>query len=346
MRKIREGLSYDDVWLVPQRSPVNSLGDVETRSRLTNNIALDVPVLGAPMDTVTEAEMAVALSAEGALGILHRFLTVDEQAAEVAAVTGCGERVGAAVGINEDFVERTGAVLAAGADVIVVDIAHGHLDTCLDAVKTLRSEFGDVELVAGNMATPAAVEDFAAAGVDAVKIGIGPGSHCTTRRVTGAGVPQFTAVTECAKAAQEYGVRSIADGGIRTSGEIVKALMAGADAVMLGGMFMGTDEAPGEVVEYDGKRYKKSRGMASREARIERTDKADDGYAAEGIEGLTPYKGPVKHVIGEIVGGMRSGISYCGAHTVDEARENAEFIKTSDGAKSREGAHGHGIVER
>lgn len=346
MPTIREGLSYDDVWLVPQRSPVEALEDVRTSSNLTPNLELDVPVLSAPMDTVTEAEMAAALSEAGALGIIHRFLTVEEQAEEVRRVTEQGERVGATIGINEDFLERTGALLDAGADVIVIDIAHGHLDPCLDAVKAVRREFGDIELVAGNMATPAAVADFAAAGADCVKVGIGPGSHCTTRRVTGAGMPQFTAVHECAQAAQEHGIHSIADGGIRTSGEIVKALMAGADTVMLGGMFMGTDEAPGTVVERDGAKYKPSRGMASNEARGERTDKDEGGYAEEGISGLTPYKGPVKNVLQEMIGGMRSGISYCGAYSLEEARENAEFVKASNGAKSREGAHGHGIVKR
>ncbi len=346
MQRIREGLSYDDVWLVPQRSPVEDLGSVETSSKLTPNVELDVPILGAPMDTVTEAEMAVALSREGALGVIHRFLTVEEQASEVRQVVEHGERVAGTVGINEDFVDRAAALMDAGASVIVVDIAHGHLEPCLDAVRTLRREIGDIELVAGNVATAHAVEDFAAAGADCVKVGIGPGSHCTTRRVTGAGVPQMTAVMECSEAAAEHGICSIADGGIRSSGEMVKALVAGADTVMVGGLLMGTDEAPGEVVERDGERYKKSRGMASNEARQERTDKENDDYAAEGVEGLTPYKGSVQPVVRELVAGMRSGISYCGADSLAEARENAEFIRASAGAKGREGVHGHGIVQR
>jgi IMP dehydrogenase len=347
MTTVRNGLSYDDVLLVPQRSPVEDLAAVTTTSKLTPDIALETPVLSAPMDTVTEAEMATAMSAAGGMGIIHRFLGIDEQAAMVDAVTDAGERTGATIGINEDFINRTEALLDAGVSVVVVDIAHGHLDACLDAVRTVRDTFGDVPLVAGNVATPEAVEDFAAAGADCVKVGIGPGSHCTTRRVTGAGVPQFTAVRDCADAARAHGICSIADGGIRTSGEIVKALMAGADTVMLGGMFMGTDEAPGTVVEHDGQRYKKSRGMASQEAREERTDKDRDGrYAAEGVEGLTPYKGAVSSILDEIAGGLRSGISYCGADNIPDARENAAFIKVTDSARSRDGAHGHGIVER
>lgn len=340
-------MSYDDVWLVPQRSPVNDLTAVETASNLTPGIELELPVVAAPMDTVTEAGMAVAMDEGGGLGVIHRFMTVDEQAEAVRSASREGARVGAAIGVAEDFVERAEQVREAGVDVLVMDIAHGHLDRCLEALREVRSELGDVPLVAGNVATRHAVEDLAAAGADTVKVGIGPGSHCTTRKVAGAGVPQMTAVMDCAEAAREHGVCSIADGGIRTSGEIVKALMAGADTVMLGGMLMGTDETPGEVVQQDGARYKRTRGMASNEARGERTDKAEEGgYAEEGVTGLTPYRGPVRTVLNDIRGGLRSGISYCGGHTVEEAREKAEFIRTSHGAKTREGMHGHGILER
>ncbi len=291
MDDLRTGLSYGDVLLVPQRSPVDSRSDVDLSTPLTPGVELETPLLSAPMDTVTEADLAVALAEAGGFGTVHRFLTVDEQATEVAAASEAGASVGAAVGIDEDYVARTEAVLAAGADVAVVDVAHGHLERTLSAVSDLRGEFPDVDLVAGNVATPEGVEDLYAAGADCVKVGIGPGSHCTTRKVAGAGVPQLTAVDDCADAADELGITTIADGSIRTSGDAVKALMAGADAVMMGSLFAGTAEAPGEVVERDGVRYKRSRGMATTAAAEDRSDKEEDVGADEGVEGLTPYKG-------------------------------------------------------
>ena len=192
--------------------------------------------------------------------------------------------------------------------------------------------------MAGNVATPAGVSDLAAAGADCVKVGIGPGSHCTTRKVAGAGVPQLTAVDDCADAAPD-GVTICADGGIQTSGDAVKALMAGADTVMLGSLFAGTAEAPGETVEVDGMRYKRSRGMATTTAAEERSDKGDNVTADEGVEGLTPFKGPVADVVEEFCAGIRSGLSYCGGHDIAAAREQAEFIRVAASAKEREGAH-------
>lgn len=348
MGGIRTGRSYDDVMLVPKRSPVTELKQVDTSSRLAPGLTLELPVLSAPMDTVTEAAMAQALAEHGGMGVIHRFLTVAEQAAEVQQASEVDGPVAAAVGIEEDTAERARAVIEAGADCVVLDIAHGHLDACIAAVEELSSSI-DVPVVAGNVATAEAVADLAEAGADCIKVGIGPGSHCTTRRVAGAGVPQLTAVQDCAAAAAEHGVTTIADGGVRAPGEAVKALMGGADAVMCGGLFMGTEEAPGAVVERDGQRYKRSRGMASDEARAERSDRdgeADAAYAEEGVAGLTPYKGSVEDELRQLHGGLRSGISYCGADALDAARANAEFIAVSDGAKSRAGAHGHGIVRR
>jgi IMP dehydrogenase len=291
------------------------------------------------MDTVTEHELAVELGRAGGLGVVHRFLEPETQAEEVAAVRAAGEQVGAAVGINEDYVERCGLLVEAGVDVVVVDVAHGHLERTLEAVETIAREFPGVDLCAGNVATPQGVEDLAAAGADCVKVGIGPGSHCTTRKVAGAGVPQLTAVDDCADAAEECGVTVCADGGIRTSGDAVKALMAGADTVMLGSLFSGTEEAPGAVVEIDGTQYKRSRGMATTAAADERGDKENNVRADEGVEALTPYKGPVESVVGEFCAGMQSGLSYCGGRTIPEAREKAEFIRVAPGAKEREGYH-------
>ena len=343
---VRDGLSYDDVLLVPQCSSVAHRADVDLSTRLAPTLTLDLPICSAPMDTVTESEMTIALSAAGGLGTVHRFLSIEEQAAEVRKATEAGAQVGGAVGIDEAFVERAGALVDAGADPLMVDVAHGHMERCLDAVVELRREFPDVALVAGNVATASGVSDLAAAGADCVKVGVGPGSHCTTREVTGAGVPQLTAVEDCAEAAHEHDVTTIADGGIRSSGDAVKALVAGADAVMLGGLFAGTTEAPGEVIERDGTRYKRSRGMASTKAGEQRTDKEGDVDAAEGIAGLVPYRGDLAGVVEEFAHGIRSGLTYCGGASIEAARANAAFVRNSSGAQSREGVHGDVVRER
>mgnify|MGYP002277349961 FL=1 len=342
MENVRTGLSYGDALLVPQRSAVDSRSDVDLSTQLTPEIELETPLLSAPMDTVTEAEAAIALSKAGGFGTIHRFLTVDEQVKAVERVVAAGERCGAAVGIAEDTIARAEAVLGAGASLVMVDVAHGHLERTLAAVSELRDAFPDAEIVAGNVATKQGVRDLAAAGADAVKVGIGPGSHCTTRRVAGAGVPQLTAVDDCSDAAEPLGVPIIADGGIQTSGDAVKALMAGADTVMMGSLFAGTDEAPTEIVEIDGTKYKQSRGMATTAANENRSDKDADTAAPdadEGVEALTEYKGPLADVAEEFAAGMRSGLSYVGGHTIDEARERAEFIRVAPSAKDREGAH-------
>jgi IMP dehydrogenase len=339
MNDLRTGLSYGDVLLVPKRSPVDSRSDVDLSTPFTPEIELETPLVSAAMDTVTEAELAIELSRTGGIGVLHRFLTPAEQAEQVERVTAADERVAAALGINEDYVDRAAAVVDAGVDALVVDVAHGHLERTLEAVETLRAEFPAVDLVAGNVATPAGVEDLAAAGADCVKVGIGPGSHCTTRKVAGAGVPQLTAVDDCATAAAELNVTVCADGGIRTSGDAVKALMAGADTVMLGSLFAGTAEAPGAVVEVDGTRYKRSRGMATTAAAEDRDDKDADVTVDEGVEALTSYKGPVADVVEEFCAGIKSGLSYCGGHDIAAARERAEFIRVAPSAQEREGYH-------
>jgi len=339
MNDVRTGLSYGDVLLVPKRSAVDSRNDVDLSTTLTPNVELENPLVSAAMDTVTEAELAIELSRAGGIGVLHRFLEPDEQAAQVERVGAAGEQVGAAVGIDEDYVDRSAALVEAGVDALVVDVAHGHMERTLDAVAALAETFPETDLVAGNVATPAGVEDLAAAGADCVKVGIGPGSHCTTRKVAGAGVPQLTAVDDCADAAEEVGVTICADGGIRTSGDAVKALMAGADTVMLGSLFAGTAEAPGATVEVDGDRYKRARGMATTAAAEERDDKEENVDADEGVESLTPYKGPVADVVEEFCAGIRSGLSYCGGHTIPAARENAEFVRVAASAKEREGFH-------
>lgn len=340
MDDLRTGLSYGDVLLVPQRSPVESRHEVDLSTRLTPTVELATPILSAPMDTVTESETAIALSEAGGFGTIHRFMEPARQADEVATVSAAGQRCGAAVGINEDYLERARAVVDAGATCVVVDVAHAHLEACLDATAQIRAEVGEIPLVVGNVATPDAVHDLAEAGADGVKVGVGPGSHCTTRKVAGAGVPQLTAVADCAAVAHDRNMTVIADGGIRSSGDAVKALMAGADTVMMGSLFAGTEEAPSPILDIDGRRYKRSRGMATTAANADRSDKEVDLAADEGVEALTPYKGPLQSVAREFAAGVRSGLSYCGGRTIEAARERAEFIRVAPSAKELEGAHG------
>jgi IMP dehydrogenase len=246
-------------------------------------------------------------------------------------------RVGAAVGVRPGFIERAALLVEAGADAIVVDIAHGHSDNAIDTVRALRKEFGNIEIVAGNVASGEGTRDLIEAGADAVKVGVGPGSICITRIVTGFGVPQLSAIAECADAAAEYGVPIIADGGIRNSGDVVKALAAGADSVMVGSLLAGTDESPGVVVMRNNRRTKVSRGMASLGAAMDRPDRQDDEgedpswtrVVAEGVEAAVPYRGSVDDLLNQLVGGLRSGLSYGGARTIDELQANVEFMQMS-----------------
>jgi len=246
--------------------------------------------------------------------------------------------VGAAVGVKGDFLERSESLLDAGVDVLVVDIAHGHSENAISTIKNIKKAFPDCELIAGNIATAQGAEDLIKAGVDAVKVGVGSGSICITRVITGSGVPQLTAVMDCAKVGLDYGVPIISDGGTRTSGDATKALASGASSVMVGSMLGGTDESPGTVLTKNGKRFKVYRGMASLAASIGRKSKEtgsfsfDDDlndYVAEGVEAMVPYKGTVVDILKQLSGGVRSGLSYCGAHTITQMQENAEFIKMS-----------------
>jgi len=246
--------------------------------------------------------------------------------------------VGAAVGVKGDFLERSESLLESGADVLVVDIAHGHSENALNTVRNIKKAFPDCELIAGNIATAQGTEDLIKAGVDAVKVGVGSGSICITRVITGSGVPQLTAVMDCAKIGKDHGIPIISDGGTRTSGDATKALAAGASSVMVGSMLGGTDESPGTVLTKNGKRFKVYRGMASLAASLGRKSKEtgsfslDDDlndYVAEGVEAMVPYKGTVTDILKQLTGGVRSGLSYCGAHTILQMQDNAEFIKMS-----------------
>jgi IMP dehydrogenase len=463
--EIREGLTFDDVLLVPKRSSIVTRSQTNLQTKLSKNISLNIPIISANMDTVTESAMAVAIAREGGIGIIHRFLTISEQVTEVLKTKRSGsilienpytikpeqtvrdaiesmrekgasgllvtddqgklvgiltrrdivmleakdetkkvtevmtndvitakfgidvvsakdilrencieklplldERghvkglitskdiinagnypqaskdkkgrplVGAAVGVKGDFMERTEALLDAGADAIVVDIAHGHSENAINTVRLIKKAFPNCELIAGNVATAQGTEDLIQAGVDAVKVGVGSGSICITRVITGSGVPQLTAVMDCAQVGKKYGIPIISDGGVRTSGDATKALAAGASTVMVGSLLGGTDESPGSFMMKNGKRYKIYRGMASFYAALGRKSKETSNasmvedlndYVAEGVEAMVPYKGSVTDIIKQLTGGIRSGLSYCGANTIPQMQQNAEFIKMS-----------------
>jgi IMP dehydrogenase len=474
MRLVQKALTFDDVLLVPAHSAVLPR-DVQLTTRLSRNIPLNIPLVAAAMDTVTEARLAIALAQEGGIGIVHKNLSPKEQAAEVQKVkrheagvlrdpitltqdmtvrdaldlqrahkisglpvvegkkvvgivtnrdlrfetrldapirdimtprsrlvtvkegasldeakslmhkhrlervlviNGADElrglitvkditkatehpsaakdeqgklRVGGAISTGADSEERAELMVKAGVDVLVVDTAHGHHQGVLDRVRWVKSNFPQVDVIGGNIATAAAAKALADAGADGIKVGIGPGSICTTRIVAGVGVPQITAVSNVAKALEGTGIPLIADGGIRFSGDVSKALAAGAYAVMMGGMFAGTEEAPGEVILYQGRSYKSYRGMGSLGAMTEGSaeryfqdnDANVDKFVPEGIEGMVPYKGSVLAIIFQLTGGLRSSMGYCGCNSIDEMRTRAEFVEiTSAGMRE---SHVHDV---
>ena len=338
--RLETGLTFDDVLLVPRRSSIRSRQDVSLETNLTKNIRIDLPILAANMDTVCEEEMALALARLGGVGILHRFMTVEAQAQMVENVKNENSQfiVGAAVGTDHDAIVRSKALVASGVDVLVLDIAHGHAEHAIYALKELKDSFPDTDVIAGNVATHAGAEDLYEAGADAIKVGVGPGGVCTTRLVAGVGVPQLTAIFS----ASEVPIPIIADGGVTSSGDIAKAIAGGADTVMIGSLFAGTKESPGEVESSPKGLVKRVRGMASFEAieaRAIRTGElVDDEYfeqrAPEGVEGVVPYKGEVSKLIAQMVAGLKSGMSYSNARTIPEFWEKAEFIRvTSTGLK-------------
>jgi len=466
---LRVGLTFDDVLLVPKFSNVKSRKEADTVTRFSRRIKLTIPVVSANMDTVTESSMAIAMARLGGIGVIHRFLSLEEEVAEVlkvkrsegvviedpitlgpegtvkeawdiirerdiGGIVVVGKdrrvlglltrrditleedldrkvktvmtpksdlitahkgvtleqarkilhenkveklplvdrngklaglitskdimkrrqfpsatkdakgrlRVAAAVGVKGDHMARSRRLLDAGADALVVDIAHGHSSYAIDTVREIKKELGDVEVVAGNVATARGALDLIRAGADAVKVGVGSGSICVTRVVTGSGVPQLTAIMDSSAGAADSDVPMIGDGGVRNPGDVTKALAAGASTVMIGSLFAGTEESPGPTILRDGVRYKLTRGMASLAATLDRRVR-ESGHGAqredelieevieesvpEGVEGLIPYKGRVDEVVKQLVGGLRSGMSYSGAHTLDELRKNAEFMR-------------------
>lgn len=349
MSLIKEALTFDDVLLVPQFSDILPI-HVDVSSHLTATISLSLPVLSAAMDTVTEVGMAIALAKAGGIGIIHKNMAPASQAQMVRQVKEQGGLVGAAVGIGEDAKERVTQLIEAEADVVVVDTAHGHSQLVIECVKWIKKTYPACPVIAGNIATAAAAKALADVGADAVKVGIGPGSICTTRIVAGIGVPQLTAIQDVVAAVADTSVTVIADGGIRYSGDITKALAAGAHSVMLGSCLAGTDEAPGDIITIDGYKYKTYRGMGSLEAASKGSDdryfqhKRQGQFIPEGIDGATTYKGPVADVLHQLIGGLRLGMGYTGSATINDLHKNAQFVKVTQAGRQESHPHSMAIV--
>ena len=329
--------SFDDVLLVPKYSDITSRSEVDLTSNLGNGITLEYPVISSPMDTVTGASMATTMANIGGLGIIHRYNSIQEQSREIYDAYTCGARdLGAAIGMSGDFFERAVAVVDSGANVLCVDVAHGHHAMMKLALTKLKNKFGsDIHIMAGNVATLEAFEDLSRWGADSIRVGIGGGSICSTRLVTGHGVPTFQSVLECSSTS--YDTKIIADGGIKTTGDMVKALAAGADFVMVGSMLAGTDDTPGEVfADEKGKRFKEYRGMASKEAQRSWRGKSS---TAEGVAAIVPYRGPTSNILEDIGGGIRSGLSYTGVRGIKELQNKRHFILQSSAAQLESNTH-------
>ena len=326
----KEGITFDDVLLLPSYSEVLPK-DVSLKTRLSRNVRLDIPFVSAAMDTVTESCMAAAMAQEGGIGVIHKNMPAEAQAAQVREVKSRGLKVAAGVGITTDVLDRVSLLVNAGVDAIVLDSAHGHSKGVINALKSIKAAYPQTDVIVGNIATAEAARDLIAAGADALKVGIGPGSICTTRIVAGVGVPQLTAIADVAEVAGEVPV--IADGGLRYSGDVVKALAAGASTVMCGSMFAGTLEAPGEVITVNGVQMKGYRGMGSIDAMQAGSadryfQKGGGKLVPEGVVASVPFKGSVKDVIFQLAGGLRSGMGYVGAPDIEHLH-NARFIKIS-----------------
>lgn len=345
---MKEALTFDDVLLVPQKSNT-SPSQVDVSIFLTKKLKLEIPIISAAMDTVTESGMAVALGKLGGLGIIHKNMSDAAQAAEVKKAKAKGVKVGASVSVGDDAIKRAQVLAKAGVDVIAIDVAHGHFYKVAETIKKLKKILPkNILIIGGNVVTSEATANLIKAGADIIKVGVGPGAICTTRVVAGTGMPQLTAIDEAVKIARKTKTPVIADGGIKYSGDIVKALAAGASAVMIGSLLAGTDESPGKIITKAGKKIKMYRGMGSMEAmakgskdRYLQSDKNKKEVIPEGVVGYVSYKGKLENVIGQMVGGVKQGFGYCGAKNITELHKKAQFVKiTTAGLKE---SHPHGL---
>mgnify|MGYP003671331637 CR=1 FL=1 len=332
---MRETLTYNDVLLVPQYSDIKSRSEVSISSRL-GNIEMQIPIIASPMDTISEAAMGITMHDIGGVAIIHRYNTIEEQAAMVAEVYDQGQRTaGAAIGTSGDYLERAAGLVTSGAAVLCIDVAHGHHTLVKEALRSLRVTFGDkIHIMAGNVATLGGYNDLVDWGADSVRCNIGGGSICSTRIQTGHGMPGLQTIFDCAKSDRDVPI--IADGGIRNSGDIVKALAAGADFVMLGSLLSGTDETPGDILNTRKGKFKAYRGMASKDAQIDWRGKT---ASLEGIATTVPYKGTVGDVLAELERGIRSGLSYSGARSIIELQAKAEFVRQTSSGQTESATH-------
>lgn len=362
LSELHECLTYDDILLKPQYSEILPT-QTDLRSNFSKNIKLNIPVASSAMDTVTEGCTAEWMARLGGIGIIHKNLSPEDQALEVTRVKNfvvddlarksaaldknLNLVVAAAMGVSDKEFERAKILVEAGVDALVVDTAHGHSAGVIKMVKRLKAHFRNVDIVAGNVATSKGCQSLIEAGVDGIKVGIGPGSICTTRIVAGIGIPQVTALDDCYQVCADAGVPYIADGGVKFSGDIVKALALGASCVMVGSLFAGCEESPGEIIEMNGKLYKSYRGMGSLAA-MEKGSKDRYGQGEihdnkklvpEGVEGLVPLRGNIEDILFQLIGGIRSGMGYVGAKQISNLKENAEFVRISKASYKESHVH-------
>lgn len=334
------GLTFDDVLLMPKHSEMNSRMAPNLTSRITKNFSLKTPIIAANMDTVSESEMCIKMAELGGMAILHRFMTPEEQINQIKLmrdkIRSFGLPVAASIGVKEEGMRRADMLADAGVDILTIDIAHGDSVMMFETLEYVKKKYPKIDIIAGNTAMPEGVRGLIEHGADAVKVGIGPGSMCTTRIITGCGVPQLTAVAMCVLEARRYNIPVIADGGIKTSGDMVKAFAAGADTVMLGSMLSGCLETPGEI--QGGK--KKYRGMASKDAQVSWRGDLPKGMAPEGEARWVPCKGSVENIIHELSGGMRSGMTYLNAQTISDINKNARFMEMTTSGMVESKPHG------
>ena len=334
MEIIKEALTFDDVLLLPKYSNILP-SNTNIFLQLTKKISLKVPFLTSAMDTVTESKMAIAIAKEGGLGIIHRNLDIKKQSDEIIKVKNKKLYVGAAIGTNKDDLERANSLASNGVDLIVIDTAHGHSEKVIKTLNKIKKIIKNIPVCVGNIATGEAAKKLYNSGADIIKVGIGPGSICTTRMVAGIGVPQISAIMEVKKALNKKNIKIISDGGIKFSGDIAKALAAGADALMMGSIFAGTDESPGKKFKRNGKIYKQYRGMGSIGAMsagsanryFQKNYKDKAKFVPEGVEGRVEYKGKVSKIIYQLQGGLRSSMGYIGAKNLKEINKKAKFVK-------------------
>ncbi|MFG1494495.1 guanosine monophosphate reductase [Halobacteriovorax sp. GFR7] len=337
-----KGLTFDDVLLVPRYSEISSRRHTDLKTKITKNHSIDIPIIAANMDTVTGPEMAMEMGRLGGVGILHRFMSPEQQVEDVKAIQNYFKEhsinlpIAASVGVKEEGKKRADLLAALGVEILTVDIAHGDSIMMMEVLEYIKKNYPQIDVIAGNVATPDGVKRMIDKGADAVKVGIGPGSMCTTRIITGHGVPQLTAIAMCVAEAQKAGVPVIADGGLKNSGDMVKALSAGASSCMAGSLLSGALETPGEVKGG----MKEYRGMASKAAQVSWRGELPKGMAAEGVDTMIPCKGPTEGIINELTGGIRSGMTYLGVDKLVNMSEAALFMEMSSSGMAESKPHG------